>query len=73
MESSSGGLSRDPLLDTFSQDSCDYRLFVYIIGDSVTIASTEELLDACEQYVGQKVLRITTYVKPYARLPSSGQ
>mmetsp|Transcript_16376 Transcript_16376/g.30403 ORF Transcript_16376/g.30403 Transcript_16376/m.30403 type:complete len:799 (+) Transcript_16376:131-2527(+) len=35
-------------------------------GDSVTIASTEELLDACEQFVGQKVLRITTYVKPKA-------
>lgn len=33
-------------------------------GDSVTIASSEELIDACEQYVGQKVLRITTYVKP---------
>jgi hypothetical protein len=33
-------------------------------GDSITIASSEELVDACEQYVGQKVLRITTYVKP---------
>ena len=30
----------------------------------MTIASSEELVDACEQYVGQKVLRITTYVKP---------
>ncbi|KAL3915290.1 MAG: hypothetical protein SGILL_005726, partial [Bacillariaceae sp.] len=38
-------------------------------GDSVTIASSEELLDACEQYVGQKVLRITTYVKPKTTIP----
>ncbi|KAL3902925.1 MAG: hypothetical protein SGARI_005612 [Bacillariaceae sp.] len=38
--------------------------------DSVTIASSEELLDACEQYVGQKVLRITTFVKPIAAAPT---
>lgn len=40
-------------------------LFPYLssVGDSVTIASSEELVDACEQYIGQKVLRITTYVK----------
>jgi hypothetical protein len=36
-------------------------LFVSI-GDSITIASSEELVDACEQYVGDKVLRITTSV-----------
>jgi hypothetical protein len=38
-------------------------------GDSITIASSEELVDACEQYVGQKVLRITTYVKPKTTAP----
>lgn len=32
------------------------------IGDAITIASSEELVDACEQYVGDKVLRITTSV-----------
>lgn len=32
--------------------------------DMVTIASSDELVDAVEQFAGQKVLRITTYVKP---------
>lgn len=36
---------------------------VFILGDSVTIASSEELLDACEQYADQKLLRITTNFK----------
>jgi hypothetical protein len=49
---------------------CLSFFFAFVSGDSVTIASTEELLDACEQYVGQKVLRITTYVKP--RTTASG-
>ncbi|KAG7374563.1 PB1 domain containing protein [Nitzschia inconspicua] len=33
-------------------------------GDSVTIGSSEELVDACEQYVGQKLLRIDTSSQP---------
>ncbi|KAG7365039.1 zinc finger ZZ type domain containing protein [Nitzschia inconspicua] len=48
-------------------DSSRYNVsltYYDVDGDSVTIASSEELMDACEQYVGQQALRITTYVKP---------
>jgi len=37
--------------------------------DTVTIASTEELVDAIEQFASQKVLRVSTEVKPRTDAP----
>ncbi|KAG7338421.1 PB1 domain containing protein [Nitzschia inconspicua] len=53
--------------ETRTSESSPYNVSLTyhdVDGDSVTIASSDELVDACEQYVGQKVLRIHTNVKP---------
>jgi hypothetical protein len=38
--------------------------------DTVTVASSDELVDAIEQFAGKKVLRITTEVKPKTKVDS---
>lgn len=55
-----------------SPDNYTVSLTYYDVDeDMVTIASSDELVDAVEQFSGQKVLRITTYVKAKAASVSS--
>jgi hypothetical protein len=63
---------------TFPEDAPDDRsvssvslTYFDVDEDTVTIASTDELVDAIEQFSGKKVLRISTEVKPKTKHGSS--
>eukprot|EP00339_Tiarina_fusa_P009040 CAMPEP_0117008176 /NCGR_PEP_ID=MMETSP0472-20121206/7785_1 /TAXON_ID=693140 ORGANISM="Tiarina fusus, Strain LIS" /NCGR_SAMPLE_ID=MMETSP0472 /ASSEMBLY_ACC=CAM_ASM_000603 /LENGTH=819 /DNA_ID=CAMNT_0004710141 /DNA_START=113 /DNA_END=2572 /DNA_ORIENTATION=+ len=76
----SGGISYDELVGlvvtfTFPEDAPgNYSVsltYFDVDEDTVTIASTDELVDAIEQFAGKKILRISTEVKPKAKHSSS--